>query len=123
MAVDRKQQLAVGEQQRYFIRQLIADTLRYTLIDGRAFATLAIWSFRFDDHQRNTIHKAHNIRPAGVHPTAAGDGIFLGKRVVVVGRVVPVNQCNGWIGSFAIDKLSYRDTVQQVVVQFFIGTH
>ena len=101
---------------------LIAQTLRNAFVDGRAFQRIAIGALGLDHHKRDTVNEANDIRPTCLHTAAAQHTKLFGEDKAVIGRVMPVDQCHRRVGFFAIHELSYRDAIQQVVVQPLVGS-
>ena len=78
-------------------------------------------TFRFNDSQRNTIHKTNNIRSAGIDTAGPQYRKFFRKMELVIFRMFPVNECNRGVDLLTIDKLRDGDSVKQMVVHPLIG--
>ena len=70
---------------------LVTQALRNAFVNGGAFFRIAIGAFRLYHNQRNTVHKADNIRSAVFHAPRAGNGELFGEYKAVIGWVLPIN--------------------------------
>ena len=73
---------------------------------------MTIGAFGFDHYQRDAVDETHNVWAARLNTASAGNAKLFGKAEMVVGGVAPINQGNGRVGFFAINKFGDGNAVQ-----------
>ena len=104
------------------IKKLRNGILIIGIVIGIGILHIHVNSLEFHKQKRNTVYKAHNIRPAAVE--SALDFEFLDSKKMVIGRILKINEFGSAGGKFAIGKFDgNRDTVTDEEIFFLIDLH
>ncbi|MBA7583177.1 hypothetical protein ES708_25117 [subsurface metagenome] len=118
--------LAIDKQPRYFFRFLVADHLADGLVHRLALAGHhQIRALALDYHQRDAIHEADQVRPAGLlarltHPL---NRELIGDVEIVIGPVIPIDILEGEAAPVLVHSLGQAFAKGQQIIHRFTGAH